>query len=186
LCVCILLSVGVAVVLAIHAPTILATRSAHLPPAELTAALAIHSGLRSVLSAIDSAIGQAADEVTTVITYSALADESRSLEVQNSIGGTAVHQLTKIRHLARDHALLLSPGKRARATARRHATNAALAEGPAGAARAQSAESAGAGTAGRAPAKSTGSTAGSASAKSAAPAAILRAGSSNRNQTGSQ
>jgi len=63
LCVCILLTVVVTVVLAVRAAAILAARSAHLAPAKLTAALAIHAGLRSVLSAIDSAIGQAADEV---------------------------------------------------------------------------------------------------------------------------
>ena len=180
--------IAIVVVLAVRAATILATRSAILAPAELTgAALTVDATLhRSVLSAIDSTIGQAADEVSTVITHSAAANESRGLEVHNAIGTGTGHELIQIGHLTGDHALVAA-GKRARAAAGGHAANTALAESPAGTAGAHAAEAAGAGTAAEpsgCPHSATAEAAGSAEAP--ASTAVLSTDSFDGSQTNGQ
>lgn len=136
----------VVLALAVRTATILATRCAILARAELTgAALAVDATLhRSILSAIDSAIGQAADEVSTAITHSAAANETRGLEVHNAIGAGAGHQLIQIGSLTGDHALIAA-GKRARTAAGGHAAHTALAEGTTGRAGTHTAEAAGTG-----------------------------------------
>jgi hypothetical protein len=181
--ICHLILIVAIVVLAVRAATILAASSTILTPAKLTrASLAVDAILhRSVLSAIDSAIRQAADEIRTVSTHSTAANERRGLEVHNAIAIGAGHQLIQIGHLTGDHALVAA-GKRARAAAGGHAANTALSEGPTGAAGAQSAEAARAGASAEAAAGHAQSAAAEStgSAAESATAAILRAGAFNR------
>jgi hypothetical protein len=112
------------------------------------------------------------------------------LETQNSSGSTAGHHLVQIGQLARDHALLLSPGKRARAVTGCHAAHTPLTKGAASGAAAQSAEAAGtrasAASAGRTAAEATTSAAASAKSPTTTAAVLLRARNFDRGQANGQ